>query len=93
MYRITKKREKFVVLRKSDRKQMHKGLLSKSQANDLAKELLLEDARHTKSEHRFIDSYEAWVGEREQYANDPKLAITTSTIGGYKSDLNLRIKP
>jgi len=94
MYKVTPKRNGYIVLRKSDRKQTHKGLFRlKSEATDHMNNLLTNNADLNPSKDRFVDAYEAFIKQRSIIASNPDLALTNKGLSGHKADLNLRIKP
>ena len=94
MYYINKKRGGFVVLRKSDRKQIHKGLFkNKTQAREYAATKAQDQAILNPCKDHFVDAYEAFVLQRQEIASNPNTALTKSGLSGHVSDLNNRIKP
>lgn len=94
MYKVTPKRGGWIVLRKSDRKQTHKGIFRlKSDANTHMNNLTSEHAVLNPSKHKFVDAFEAFINQRKVIAANPNLALTKKGMSGYISDFNLRIKP
>ena len=94
MYKVTPKRNGYIVLRKSDRKQTHKGLFRlKSEATDYMNKLLTNNADLTPSKDRFVEAYEAFVLQRKAIASNPDVSLTLNGLSGHISDLNNRIKP
>ena len=62
MYRVTPKRNGFVVLRTADRKQTHKGAFAKKkEAIDYMNSLYTNKAKADPSTLTFVNAYEAFV--------------------------------
>ena len=94
MYRVSPKRDGYIVLRKSDRKQTHKGLFSsKKQAVEHMNSLITENAVTEKSDYLFVDAFSSWISEREAVSANTDAALTKGAIEPYINDLKLRIKP
>lgn len=94
MYRVSPKRDGYIVLRKSDRKQTHKGLFNtKKQAVEHMNSLITENAVTEKSDYLFVDAFSSWISEREAVSANADAALTKGAIEPYINDLKLRIKP
>ena len=94
MYRVTPKRNGFVVLRTADRKQTHKGAFAKKkEAIDYMNSLYTNKAKADPSTLTFVNAYEAFVKEREEISVNPDVLLTVNGTAGYRSDFNKRIKP
>lgn len=94
MWRITPKRNGWIVITKTDRKQTHKNVFAKkadAQAHydSLYNKLSVEKP----STQKIVDAYEKFVKDRQAVAAKSTLALTIKGLSGHVSDLKLRVKP
>lgn len=92
-YRLTQKRNLWIILRKQDRKQMAPGFKLKSDAVAYLQKLTAQAAEQTQpvSEFKFKSEWLAYANQRLADAADHNNRITMSGVQGYMNDYNQRI--
>lgn len=92
-YRLTQKRNLWIILRKQDRKQMAPGFKLKSDAVTYLQKLTVQAAEQTQpvSEFKFKSEWLAYANQRLADAADHNNRITMSGVQGYMNDYNQRI--
>lgn len=92
-YRLTQKRNLWIILRKQDRKQMAPGFKLKSDAVAYLQKLTAQAAEQTQpvSEFKFKSEWLAYANQRLEDAADPNNRLTMLGVQGYMNDYNQRI--
>jgi hypothetical protein len=94
MYKVTPKRGGWIVLRKSDRKQTHKGIFRlKSEATEHMNNLSSEHAVLNPSKHKFVDAFEAFINQRKVIAANPNIALTKKGMSGGEAGESIPDQP
>ena len=95
--RISKKRNKYVILNYSDnRKQIGKGVTNKTDANILLKQLIADVATKKvviTNRFKFKDEYKRYAENRLAAAEDQTVRLSKASIKGYESYNRLYIQP